>query len=42
MKLIYFDGSELSCETIEVIGNDFYCDDYRIVPISDIERIEED
>ena len=38
--LVYSDGSTLTCDTIQICGSDFYCDDYRIVPICDIDRIE--
>ncbi len=42
MKIIYTDGSVLTCSTIEICGSDFYCDDYRIVPMCDVVRVEED
>lgn len=42
MKIIYNDGSVLTCNTIEVIGNDYFCDEYRIVPICDVDHIESD
>lgn len=42
MRIIYTDGSILECSTIEICGNDLFCDDYRIVPVTDIEKIEED
>lgn len=40
MEIIYNDGSILECSTIEFYGSDLYVDDYRIVPIDDVERIE--
>ena len=42
IKLIYCDGSVLTCYDLKVCGNNYICDDYRIVPICDIERIETD
>ena len=40
MRIIFYDGSELTCNTIEIYGSDLYCDEYRIVPMCDVERIE--
>lgn len=40
MRVIYTDGSVLNCESIEICGSDLICDDYRIIPICYIERIE--
>ena len=40
MEIIYNDGSILECSTIEFYGSDLYVDDYRIVSIDDVERIE--
>lgn len=42
MKLIYCDGSTLTCSTIECDGKNYICDDYRIVPVCDIDEIVED
>ena len=42
MKIIYTDGSVLTCNTIEVCGKDYLCDGYRIVPICDVEKIVEE
>lgn len=41
MVVVYTDGSTLECSRIEICGNDLYCDDYRIVPICDVDHIEE-
>lgn len=40
MTIIYNDGSKLECSTIELCGNELFCDEYRIVPMCDVERIE--
>lgn len=40
VKLIYNDGSVLTCYTIEDCGDAYFCDEYRIAYKSDIERIE--
>lgn len=42
MKIILSDGSILTCSSIQIIGYDLYCDEYRIVPTCDVERIEEE
>ena len=41
MKIIYKDGSALECYTIEICGGELYCDDMYIVPVDDVERIED-
>lgn len=40
MSIIFSDGGILTCETIEVCGDVLIADDYRIVDICDVERIE--
>jgi hypothetical protein len=40
MNIIYKDGGILTCETIEVWGDVLIADDFRIVDLCDIERIE--
>lgn len=40
MVIIYNDGGILECNTIEFYGSDLYVDEYRIVSIDDVERIE--
>ena len=42
MTVVYTDGSTLTCSEIEVYENDLFCDEYRIVPRCDVERIEDD
>ena len=39
ITLKYYDGSVLTCYTIEDYGDSSYCDEYRIVPKCDIEEI---
>lgn len=41
MVIVMYDGSELECNSISVYGSDFICDDYRIVPIIEVNSIEE-
>lgn len=41
MKVILYDGSILECSTIYFEGNNIICDDYRIVPLMEVLRIEE-
>ena len=43
MKIIYYDGSELACTTIEIVdnGKTLIADEYRIVPIAEVQRIRE-
>ena len=40
MIIIMYDGSVLECNKIEIYGNELIADDYRIVPIIDVNRIE--
>ena len=42
MKIIYSDGGELECYSIEVCGDTMYADGIYIVPISEVNSIEED
>lgn len=42
MKIIYNDGSILSCSSVVFNGGDLEVDDLYSVPIGDIERIEDD
>ena len=39
MTVIYTDGSILECSEIEIYGNEIVCDEYRIVPINEVEKI---
>jgi len=41
MIIVYYDGSTLECETIEMCndGKNLIVDDYRIVPLIEIVRI---
>ena len=41
MKVIMYDGSILECSTVEFGYNTIICDEYRIVPIIEVLRIEE-
>ena len=41
MTVVYYDGSTLECAEIEICGNEILCDGYRVVSVSDIERITE-
>lgn len=41
MRVIYYDGSELECSTLYFTDKDLIADDYRIVPIIEVQRIEE-
>lgn len=40
MSIIYKDGGVLTCETIEIMGDILIADEYRIVDICDVDRIE--
>lgn len=42
MRIVYNDGSVLTGNKIEIIGNVIYVDDYRYVDVYDVDRIEED
>ena len=44
MKIVYYDGSELACTTIEIVddGTTLIVDEYRIVPIAEVQRIIQD
>ena len=44
MKVVYYDGSELDCESIEFIddGKTLIVDDVYIVPIAEVLRIVSD
>lgn len=39
MRIYFTDGSHLDCVTIEFCGNTLLVDEYRIVNISDVEKI---
>ena len=39
MRIIYCDGGELKCSTIEVEGMNLIADGYRIVPIVEVASI---
>lgn len=39
MTVIYTDGSRLECSEIEINGDKIICDEYRIVPINEVEKI---
>lgn len=41
MKIIYTDGSILTGYTIEFCGKKIIVDDYRVVDIDEIDRIED-
>lgn len=40
MSIIFTDGSVLECNTIEIYGSKLYVDEYRIVDIYDVDRVE--
>ena len=40
MKIIFIDGSELTCNEITFSGHELVADGYRIVSIGEIEKIE--
>ena len=40
MRIILTDGSVLECNTIEIYGSKLYVDEYRIVEMYDVNRIE--
>lgn len=42
MAIVYYDGSELYCEEIEISVEGLIADGYRIVPFNEIERIVAD
>ena len=42
MRIFLTDGSILECTTIQIEGNDLYLDDYRIIPIEEVDTIEDD
>lgn len=42
MKIIYYDGSVLTGNTIAIYGDEMIIDDYRIAKIYEVDRIEED
>ncbi len=44
MRIIYYDGSKLDCESIEVVddGKTLIADDIYIVPIAEVQRIVSD
>ncbi len=41
MKIIYVTGEVLECYKLEISGSDFIADDFRIVPIAAVSRIEQ-
>lgn len=41
MKVIMYDGSILECSTVWFEDNNIICDEYRVVPIIEVLRIEE-
>ena len=41
MTIIYKDGGKLECSSIEIYGNTLYADDIYIIPIDDVELIED-
>ena len=42
MTIVYKDGGLLSCSTVEVSCRELFCDDVYIVPIEDVDHIEND
>jgi len=40
MSIIFTDGGVLTCEKIEICGDIIIADDYRIVDLCEVERIE--
>lgn len=42
MKIIMYDGSELTGSSIYFTEEELIVDDYRIVPIVEVQRIEEE
>lgn len=42
MKIIYYDGSELTCHSIYVADSVLIADDIYEVPLIEVQRIEED
>ena len=42
MRIVYKDGSVLTGNKIEIIGDTIYFDDYRYVSVWDVDCIEED
>ena len=42
MKIIMYDGSTLDCTSIYFTEKELIADDYRIIPIIEVQRIEGD
>lgn len=42
MKIIYNDGSELTCHKIEITGDHIYADDMYSVSIEDVKEITDE
>ena len=41
MRITMYDGSHLDCTSIYVTEKELIADDYRIVPIIEVQRIDE-
>ena len=41
MTIIFRDGSIMDCGIIELCGGELFVDGYRVVPLADVDRIEE-
>jgi hypothetical protein len=41
MKIIYYDGSTLECSSIYVTADELIADDIYVVPLIEVQRIEE-
>ena len=42
MRIVYTDGGVLTCSSFTIEGDCLYADDYLIVPISDIDHVEDE
>ena len=42
MKIIYTDGGVLECSYIKVWGGELVADDIYVIPLDEVESIEED
>ena len=41
MSIVYYDGSELECSSIYVTADELIADDIYVVPLIEVQRIEE-
>ena len=41
MRIVYKDGGVLTCSSFVIEGDTIYADDYLLVPINDIEYVED-